>query len=113
MRSLFLLLALFTAATTAHAKTPDQLRNEFIDRMVSKHGFSRSAVTRTLYQAELRRPILEAIARPAEKRLNWSEYRAIFMKPERIEAGVKFWRENADEIRRISDEESLSTMFMD
>ena len=47
MRSFFLLFALLAAVAAAHAKTPDQLRSEFIDQMVSKHGFSRSAVTRT------------------------------------------------------------------
>ncbi len=104
MRLLLLTTALLLAGPTVHAKTPDQLRAEFIDLMVSRHGFSRDEVTRTLYKAQLRRPILEAIARPAEKRLNWSEYRAIFVKPSRIDGGVAFWRRNADTLARAERE---------
>ena len=105
MKRLFLLTtALLLAGTAVHAKTPDQLRAEFIDLMVSRHGFSRDEVTRTLYKAQLRRPILEAISRPAEKTLNWSEYRAIFVKPSRIEGGVAFWRRHADTLARAERE---------
>jgi membrane-bound lytic murein transglycosylase B len=80
----------------AAAKTPDQLREAFIDEMVTRHGFDRTEVTRTLYQAEYRKPIIEAMSRPAEKRLNWTEYRQIFLTPSRIEGGVEFWREHTD-----------------
>jgi membrane-bound lytic murein transglycosylase B len=104
MRSFSLLLALLAVASAAHSKTPDQLRIEFIDRMVSKHGFSRSAVTRSLYQAQLRKPILEAIARPAEKRLNWSEYRDIFLTRSRILGGVDYWRRHAKTLARAEKE---------
>jgi membrane-bound lytic murein transglycosylase B len=91
-------------AAPLQAKTPDQLRAEFIDEMVDRHGFSRSEVTRILYQAELRRPILEAIARPAERVLNWSEYREIFVNPQRIAGGVVFWRDNAEALARAERE---------
>lgn len=104
MRLYLLLSALLTISPLAHAKTPDQLRAEFIDEMVKKHGFSRKAVTHTLYQAQLRRPILEAIARPAERVLNWTEYRAIFVTPARIEGGVNFWREHAATLARAEKE---------
>ncbi|MCB1773224.1 MAG: lytic murein transglycosylase B [Gammaproteobacteria bacterium] len=97
-----LLLMLLTASTIA--KTPDQLRAEFIDEQVSRHGFSRDAVTRTLYQAHMRRDILEAISRPAEKRLNWSEYRNIFVTPSRIQGGVDFWRQHAATLERAERE---------
>ncbi|MDJ0740678.1 MAG: lytic murein transglycosylase B [Gammaproteobacteria bacterium] len=96
--------ALLVAAAATPAKTPDQLRAEFIDRMVSKHGFSRDEVTRTLYQAHTSRKILDAISRPAEKRLNWSEYRDIFVTPSRIQGGVGFWRRHADTLARAERE---------
>jgi membrane-bound lytic murein transglycosylase B len=102
MKSLAKTLAvtLILATTTVSAKTPDQLREAFIDQMVEQHGFSRTEVTRTLYQAQLRKPILEAIARPAEKRLNWTAYRKIFLTPARIDGGVTFWREHAATLER-------------
>jgi membrane-bound lytic murein transglycosylase B len=97
-----ILLMLLTAASMA--KTPDKLRAEFIDELVSKHGFSRDAVTRTLYQAHMRRDILEAISRPAEKRLNWSDYRNIFVTPSRIQGGVDFWHRHAATLERAERE---------
>ena len=104
MRITLLLSVLLVTSATALAKTPDQLRAEFIDEMVSKHGFSKREVTRTLYQAQLRRPILEAISRPAEKRLNWSEYRDIFLTPARILGGVDYWRQHAAILARAERE---------
>jgi membrane-bound lytic murein transglycosylase B len=104
MRPISLLLILLAASATVFAKTPDQLRAEFIDEMVNNYGFSRSDVTRTLYQAELRRPILEAISRPAEKRLNWGEYRNIFLTESRIEGGVSYWRQHAETLARAEQE---------
>jgi len=104
MRILVLLLILLIPATAVQAKTPDQLRAEFIDEMVSRYGFSRAGVTRTLYQAEKRQAILDAISRPAEKRLNWSEYRAIFLTPSRIEGGAAYWQEHAADLARAERE---------
>ena len=105
MKRFNLLLATFALLTSAaFAKTPDQLREDFIDQMVERHGFSRDEVTRTLYQAELRKPILEAIARPAEKRLNWTAYRKIFVTPSRIDGGVAFWREHAETLAQVEQQ---------
>jgi membrane-bound lytic murein transglycosylase B len=95
---------LMLLAATATAKTPDQLRADFIDEQVSKHGFSRDAVTRTLYQARMRHDIIKAISRPAEKRLNWSEYRNIFVTPSRIQGGVDFWHRHTAALERAERE---------
>ena len=103
-RPTLLITAVALFASTAFAKTPDQLREDFIDQMVEKYGFSRDGVTRTLYQAQLRKPILEAIARPAEKRLNWTAYRKIFLTPSRIDGGVEFWREHAETLSRAEQQ---------
>lgn len=101
MKHLLTALALLgLVLTPAFAKTPDQLREAFIDEMVERYGFARDQVRRTLYQARLQRSILEAIARPAEKRLNWTDYRKLFVTPTRIEGGVDFWRRHADLLAR-------------
>ena len=101
-------ILLTCAAHAAAIDTSRQDVREFVDQMVAEHGFDRDALIDVLAGAEVQQSILDAISRPAEKTLNWTEYRAIFMKPERIQAGVDFWRENADEIRRISDETGVS-----
>jgi membrane-bound lytic murein transglycosylase B len=84
----------------------------FIDRMVEDHAFDRDYVTNAISNAESMPKILEAISRPAEKTLTWPEYRNIFLKPERIEAGAAFWAEHADEIQRISRETGVSANIL-
>ena len=66
----------------------------FIEDMVTQHEFSRDELQKTLAAAEIKQSILDAISRPAEQTLNWDAYRKIFITPERIQAGAKFWREN-------------------
>ena len=48
------------------------------------------------------------ISKPAEKSLEWHEYRDIFLTDKRITAGAKFWREHAADLQRISDETGVS-----
>jgi membrane-bound lytic murein transglycosylase B len=75
----------------------------FIDTMVEKHDFDREQLRDTLASAEVKQSILDAIARPAEKTLNWAEYREIFLTPERIRAGAEFWADNEDALRQVSE----------
>ena len=80
----------------------------FIDRMVEEHSYDRDKLVSVLGAAESKESILEAISRPAERTLEWHEYRDIFLKPARIQAGAEFWRENRDELERISQETGVS-----
>ncbi len=80
----------------------------FIDAMVENHSYDRAKLESVLTQAESKESILEAIARPAERTLNWGEYRNIFMTNERIAAGTAFWKEHDAELQRISDETGVS-----
>jgi len=72
----------------------------FIDSMVKRHQFDRQELVTLFGKAKKRDDILEAISRPAEKTKPWYEYRKIFVKPKRIEGGVKFWKENVDILQR-------------
>lgn len=72
----------------------------FIDEMVQRHHFDRAALQKLFAGARKREDILEAISRPAEKTKPWYEYRKIFLTPDRIEGGVRFWRRNADILER-------------
>lgn len=106
IRSLCLLAAVASLAglATSPARALDTSRADvatFIDEVAERHGFDRVEIERILDAAETQQPILDAISRPAEKVKPWHEYRAIFLTPERIEAGAAFWREHADEIGRI------------
>lgn len=80
----------------------ERAKRDFVERMVSEHGFEAADVERTLDDAEILRDILDTISRPAERVLPWHEYRAIFVTPERIAAGVEYWREHADLLASVS-----------
>lgn len=84
----------------------------FIDSMVSKHSYDRDTLESVLLQAETKESILEAIAKPAERTLEWHEYRDIFITGERIKAGADFWQENSEELQRISDETGVSVEIL-
>ncbi len=72
----------------------------FIDMMVDKHGFEQEELVVVFNEAQRREDILELMRKPAEKRLQWHEYRKIFLTPARIDGGVAFWKENADILRK-------------
>jgi membrane-bound lytic murein transglycosylase B len=81
---------------------------QFIDTMVEKHGYDRDALVSALKNAESQEAILTAISRPAEKTLTWHQYRNIFLTEERVNAGVDFWRQHKEDLRRISEETGVS-----
>lgn len=71
-----------------------------IDEMVAEHGFQRDELVKLFGEAERKEKILEAIARPAEKTLEWSEYRKIFLTSDRIEQGKVFIKEYSEHLLR-------------
>ena len=82
---------------------------EFVAEMAKKHGFSRRELTRVLAQAQYQPSIVRAMDQPPESTLgSWQAYRAIFIKPERIEAGAQFWSKNAETLKRASAEFGVS-----
>ena len=81
---------------------------QFINRMVDEHSYDRDTLESVLQDAESKESILEAISRPAERTLEWHEYRDIFLTRERIAAGAAFWQEHEAELSRISEETGVS-----
>jgi len=90
------------SAAADYSKHP--LAAEFVNEMVQQHGFTAAEINQWLSKAEKRQPILDAIARPAEKSKTWKEYRPIFIVPMRINNGVKFWSEHREELARAEKE---------
>ncbi len=81
---------------------------EFIDEMVEKHGFDRTALSAILAEAEIKQNIIKKISTPAERTLTWAEYRKIFITKERINVGATFWRENREMLERIELETGVA-----
>ncbi|MFM7783589.1 MAG: lytic murein transglycosylase B, partial [Gammaproteobacteria bacterium] len=98
-----LVLALLAHATLASGYVSHPAYPAFEQRMVQEHGFKPAELRRLFAQAERKDAILEAIARPAEKRLTWGEYRKLFITPARIDGGVAFWRANSAELARAGE----------
>jgi len=67
---------------------------------LTEQGFDAEDVRKVLAEARRQESILEAISRPAERRLTWGEYRKIFVEPNRITQGVSFWQEHEDTLKR-------------
>lgn len=72
----------------------------FIDEMVTKNNFDRNELQVIFQDAEKKDSILEAIARPAEKRLDWKAYRKIFLKKDRIDKGKAFIKTHQKNLER-------------
>lgn len=98
---IFLVSLLSLPAIALDIDRPDVRR--FIDDVSERHGIDRDALEHTLGAAETQQDIIDLISRPAERVKPWHEYRDIFITPERVQAGVGFWREHRDEIDRISE----------
>jgi membrane-bound lytic murein transglycosylase B len=82
------------AASAASAATQyagrDDVR-QFIAEMVERHGFTRKELRALFSQARFQPAIIKAITPPTEPRAkSWQAYRALFLTPQRIEAGIEF-----------------------
>ena len=100
-----LLAALATSLPAAGSNYSQQQQvQDFIDRMVDEHDFDRNELVSVLDNAEHREDILELMRKPAEKRLQWFEYRKIFLTQSRIEGGVTFWEQNKEILDKAAAE---------
>ena len=64
---------------------------QFIAEMVQKHGFARGELRTLFSRARFQPSVIAAITPPTEPRAkSWQAYRALFLTPQRIEAGVAF-----------------------
>jgi len=73
-------------------------QDEFITQMAKKHGFDGASLTKLFEQAIVSQSILDAISKPAEKKLTWYKYREIFIQEKRINQGFIFWQNNESKL---------------
>ena len=98
MRSVCALLALAFASSAsaaaisgaAHYAGREDVR-QFIAQMVHRHGFDKKELHTLFSKARFQPAIIKAITPPAEPPAkSWQAYRALFLTPQRIEAGIEF-----------------------
>lgn len=73
----------------------------FVVEMAQRHGFDAGQLRALMAQARTQETILEAMAKPSTGR-PWFEYRPLYVNPQRVAAGLKFWSENAAVVARAS-----------
>jgi membrane-bound lytic murein transglycosylase B len=83
----------------------------YIDQLVAQ-GFSHDRLTALFAAAEPQPKIVDAISRPAEKTLQWWEYRARVLTQERIDAGVQLWHEHKELLDQVAIEYQVSPEYL-
>ncbi|AVS85491.1 lytic murein transglycosylase B [Paracidovorax avenae] len=86
-----------------YAQRPEALR--FADDLAERRGLDREWVRQAIGQARFL-PQVPRLMLPAPRGTakNWTAYRARFVEPVRIRAGVRFWNEHADTLARAERE---------
>jgi len=75
----------------------------FITELGDKHGMPPAELRAILQQARVQQSILRAMSAQTTAR-PWHRYRPIYVNPERIAGGVRFWHRHADLLARAERE---------
>ena len=79
--------------------------NSFIDMMVEQHGFARADLDAVFKHARHINSAIQLIKpAPVGQAKNWQAYRARFVEPKRIAAGLAFWNAHAEALARAEKE---------
>lgn len=77
---------------------------DFINQMVEKHGFDRTELETAFRRVRYLDTAIQLVKpAPPGRPKNWRAYRARFIDPIRIEAGVSFWDSYADALARAEE----------
>ena len=75
----------------------------FVQRMAANSDYSEQELADLFGQVVKQEHLFEQLDKPAEKELEWYQYRPIFIKQQRISKGVEFWREHRQLLAEVSD----------
>ena len=77
----------------------------FIGEMVERHDFGKKELTELFRRARRQGSVLRAMTPPADApQRSWQAYRALFVNPQRIDAGAQFWSRNDKVLARAAAE---------
>ncbi|TDT37842.1 membrane-bound lytic murein transglycosylase B [Halospina denitrificans] len=105
MKRYLVLLLLVAWITTGYGAENEHFEDSaevaaFIDQMAEKEGVERETLRSWLGAARHQQFVIDRISAPAEKVLEWGEYRQIFLTDARVEQGRAFMERHADVLRR-------------
>jgi len=110
-------IALFSTVPKAHAelsgfdlKRPEIRR--FAREVARRDALSRRGVLRLLAHAHPQPQIIDRMNRPAERVLEWWEYRQLFLTEKRIDQGVEFWLEHRDVLEHVAAEQGVAPEYL-
>jgi membrane-bound lytic murein transglycosylase B len=103
---LLLALLLSTIANAVEVKQGDYSNRAdvaaFIEQMASRSDYSEQELIEIFSTVKKQDHLFDLLNRPAEKELQWYQYRPIFIKQKRIDLGVKFWRQHQQLLSEVS-----------
>ena len=109
MKKLVLILGLFTAPVTSALEITEgdyQGRKdvvEFVQRMAAETDYSETELVALFSQVKKQSHLFAKLDKPAEKELDWYQYRGIFIKDKRISRGVEFWKKHRELLTEVSE----------
>ncbi|MFZ8889080.1 MAG: lytic murein transglycosylase B [Pseudomonadales bacterium] len=100
------------ASEAVPAGFPPQALATFLETAEVETGLPRPWLEATLQEAAFQPDIIAAISRPAERTLTWGQYRALFLKPDRIEAGLAFYAAHRETVDAVADAYGVSWPYV-
>lgn len=79
----------------------------FINKMVVQHHLDRRQLMAIMREARFQPQIIESMDKPYEKK-TWDVYKALFLTPQRVQAGIEFWQLNQQALQRAEKEYGVS-----
>ena len=104
---LLLLLSLFFSCLNLQAQADQAKIDAFIKQQAAHTEMTEKEVKDILDQAQFQKGIIKMVSRSAEGTMTWKRYRKIFLTPERIKAGVAFWKKHKAALSRVSEESGV------
>ena len=99
-----ILFILFITPLTLMAKVNQNDVDRFISKTADQYQLDAKEIRAILDQAQHQQGIIDAMNKPAEKVLEWYQYRPIFITDKRIKEGVEFWQNNTDVLQQVSEQ---------
>ncbi len=108
MKQLVLIFTLFVPVAMSAVVIPaGDYKNredvqEFVNRLARDSDYTEAELIALFSQVKKQSHLFERLDRPAEKELQWHQYKNIFIKEKRIIRGIEFWRQYKNQLAEVS-----------
>ena len=79
----------------------------FVQRLADETAYTEQELAELFSAVSKQEHLFAQLDKPAEKELDWYQYRPIFIKDRRIELGVQFWREHRELLAQVSEKSGV------